>query len=61
MLLSMMGHREKLNGDGYDAFARHWRRLLAWRPGQVAKIKRAYSKRARRDGRLLTRKESADA
>lgn len=52
----MMGHRENLAGDGFDAFARFWRRNLSWRPGQIAKIKRRYSKKARKDARLATAK-----
>jgi hypothetical protein len=54
----MMGHREKLDGDGFDAFARHWRRSLNWRAGQVAKIKRRHSKRARRVAQRATRGEA---
>lgn len=55
----MMGHREKLNGDGFDAFARHWRRLLNWQPGQVADIKRRFSKRARKNARRAARAGAA--
>jgi hypothetical protein len=55
ILAAMMGHREKLSGDGFDAFARFWRRHIVWRRGEVAKIKRRYSKRNRRDARLIAR------
>jgi hypothetical protein len=58
---AMMGHREKLNGDGFDAFARFWRRNLDWKPGEIAKVKRRYSKRARRDGRMTARTEAQNA
>jgi hypothetical protein len=51
----MMGHREKLNGDGFDTFARFWRRAQNWRPGEIAKIKRRYSKRSRKRAKLEAR------
>ena len=35
------------SADEYDAFT-GWRRLLSWRSGQIAKIKRRYNKRARK-------------
>jgi hypothetical protein len=52
-----MGHREKLAGDGFDAFARFWRGNLHFRPGEVAKVKRRYSKKARKDAKLAVRKD----
>lgn len=57
----MMGHREKLDGDGFDAFARFWRRNIDRRPGELARVKRRYSKRARRDGRLAAKVEAIHA
>jgi hypothetical protein len=44
----MMGNRGSANGDECDAFSRKSRRLLSWRPGELRKIKRAFSKRMRR-------------
>ena len=35
------------NGDEYDVFTR-WRRVISWKRGEVARIKRAYNRRARR-------------
>lgn len=54
----MMGHRQKLNGDGFDAFTR-WRHMLAWRPGALAKIKRRHAKRDRKAAKAETRRELA--
>lgn len=34
------------SGDEYDAFTR-WRRLMNWKAGQIARIKRRYNKRVR--------------
>lgn len=48
----MMGHREKLAGDGFHSFARFWRRNVHYRPGEVAKVKRRYAKKARKAARL---------
>ena len=53
----MMGHREKLAGDGFDAFARFWRRNLGWRAGQVAKVKKRYAKRDRKAAKITARSE----
>jgi len=39
------------NGDEYDAFT-GWRRVISWKRGEVARIKRAYRRRERRLERL---------
>ena len=47
----MMGHKEKLKSGGeYDATAscRHW---YNWKPGVLHKIKKALSKRARKNAK----------
>jgi hypothetical protein len=43
----MMGSRDRLTADEFDAFTR-WRRLLHWRPGALKKVKRAFAKRSRK-------------
>jgi hypothetical protein len=43
-----MGTRGKTDGDEWDAFSRRSRRLLRWRPGQVKRIKRIFSRKQRR-------------
>jgi len=55
MLVGMMGNRGSANGIECDAFSRRSRRMLAWRRGELRKIKRAFSKRARRSGRQAAR------
>jgi hypothetical protein len=45
----MMGRRQKLDGEGWDAFSRYSRRLLRWKAGQIAKIKKRFARKARRD------------
>jgi hypothetical protein len=47
----MMGNRQKLDGDGWDAFSRYSRRILKWKAGQVAKIKRRFARKARLDAK----------
>ncbi len=47
----MMGNRGSANGIECDAFSRRSRRLLSWHRGELRKIKRAFSKRARKAGR----------
>jgi hypothetical protein len=42
-----MGNRGNANGMECDAFSRRSRRMLAWRGGELRKIKRAFAKRAR--------------
>ncbi len=44
----MMGNRGAVNGDEGDAFSRKSRRLLYWKRGQLRKLKRAFSKRMRK-------------
>jgi len=47
----MMGHKEKLkNGGEQDAFT-SWRRMYNWKPGVLRRIKKAFSKRVRKDAR----------
>jgi hypothetical protein len=53
----MMGTRQKLNADGWDAFSRRSRRMLRWKPGRLAYIKRRFAKLARREAKKeLTQK-----
>ncbi|EQB32250.1 hypothetical protein M529_10635 [Sphingobium ummariense RL-3] len=47
-MLAMMGNRGSKGGDEVDAFSRKSRRLLSWRPGELRRLKRAFSKRMRR-------------
>lgn len=47
-----MGSRGARGGDELDAFSRRARRLLRWRPGQRAHIKRQFAKRMRKAARL---------
>jgi hypothetical protein len=54
----MMGHREKLAADGFDAFARYWRRNLDFRTGAVVKVKRRYTKKARKAARLAAHRDT---
>lgn len=44
----MMGNRGAKGGDEYDAFSKHWRKLLRWRRGELRAIKRRFSKRLRK-------------
>lgn len=39
------------SGDEVDVFSKRWRKFLKWKPGQIKKIRRGFSKRARREGR----------
>jgi hypothetical protein len=51
----MMGNRESANGMECDAFSRRSRRVLAWRRGELRKIKRAFAKRVRQIARRSIR------
>jgi hypothetical protein len=45
------GHREPLKGgDEWDAFTR-WRRVVSWARGELARVKRRFARRVRRQGR----------
>jgi hypothetical protein len=48
----MMGHREKLSANEWDAFSRKSRRLMRWGRGEIRKLKRAFAKRVRQQGRV---------
>ena len=43
-------------GDEYDAFT-HWRKLIVWTRGEVARIKRSFSRRVRRRQREVLRRD----
>ena len=52
-----MGWRSKLSGGAeWDAFSR-WRRVLGWKPGAIAWIKRAHNKRQRRLAKEMAREQ----
>ena len=53
----MMGHRGLTGGDEFEAFEKGFRRYLRWGRGTIAKMKRAYSKRARKAVRMNLRAE----
>jgi hypothetical protein len=48
--------RRAVNGDEVDAHSR-WRRVIAWRRGEVAAIKRRTNRRERREGNAEIREE----
>jgi hypothetical protein len=50
--------RRCIDGDEVDAHSRRSRRMLRWKPGELAAIKRRTNKRERREGRAETRKET---
>jgi len=56
-----MGNRGAACGDEYDAFSRVWRKLVHWRVGEVAKIKRRFRKRVRLQSRREDRARATDA
>lgn len=47
----MLGNRGDRGGDERSAFSRRARRMLRWRRGELRRLKRAFSKRARKAGR----------
>jgi hypothetical protein len=56
----MMGHREKFKGFAiYDGLSPR-RKLYHWRRSEIAKLKRAFWKRARKDARREAEKEAAE-
>ena len=55
----MMGNRGTANGDEWDAFSRRSRRLLRWRAGELKMIKRRFSRRMRKQAKLLLRRGAA--
>ena len=54
----MMGHKEKINADEFDAFT-GWRKLLVWRKGRLRGIKKCFRRRARRTYKVDVDKELA--
>ena len=57
----MMGNRDAKGGDEQDAFSRYWRKLITWKRGEVRRLKRGFSKRVRKDGRIASGSEAKDA
>ncbi|HRQ25794.1 hypothetical protein [Hyphomicrobium sp.] len=51
----MMGNRGSANGIECDAFSRRSRGYFNWKRGQLRKIKRQFSKRMRKVGKLSLR------
>lgn len=47
----MMGSKGELSGAERDAFSRRSRPMLNWRPGEIRKLKQAFSKRVRQDAK----------
>lgn len=47
----MMGSRAVRGGDDFDAFSRRGRRIVRWKRGEVAQIKRRFWKWNRREKR----------
>lgn len=56
----MLGHRGKLTAAEWDAFSSKSRHILRWRSGEIAKLKRAYVKRARKAVSALVRRELSE-
>jgi len=55
-----MGHREKMKGGPeYDAFT-GWKKVLNWRPGVRAWIKRKFWKRQRMNAKAALAGEKKD-
>jgi hypothetical protein len=52
--------RRTVKCDEWDVVT-GWRRLLIWRPGEVATIKRRMRRRERREGRTELRKDPEHA
>ncbi len=53
----MLGHRGRLTAAEWDAFSSRSRRILNWRSGEIAKLKRAYVKRTRKAASAMVRRE----
>jgi hypothetical protein len=51
-----MGHRQRLTGMEQDALT-GWRRVMFWRPGERARIKRGARRRERREAKRAIREE----
>jgi len=47
----MMGNRGSASVDEADAFSRRSRNMISWGRGELRRIKRAFSKRIRQQGR----------
>ncbi len=43
-------------GDEYDAFTA-WRKVILWKRGELARIKRGYARRVRREAREQLRRD----
>jgi len=56
----MMGHRERLNADEWDAFHRRSRRLLCVfsRPAVAGKTKARFNRRVRREAKRIVQIEA---
>jgi hypothetical protein len=54
----MMGNRGARGAKELDAFSRHWRTKIRWAPGELRKLKRAFSKRSRANGARAVRNEA---
>lgn len=54
----MMGNKGMVGGDEYEALSRKSRRLINWKKGEIAKIKRKFWKRARKLGKFDLRREA---
>jgi len=50
----MMGNRGATTGAEHDAFSRRSRPLLSWGRGELRRLKRAFAKRSRRNGKTET-------
>jgi hypothetical protein len=55
----MTGNRGTKNGDECDAFSRRSRGIHRWRPGELRRIKRGFSKRMRKLARQALRRAGA--
>ncbi|MDE2229365.1 MAG: hypothetical protein KGL11_10045 [Alphaproteobacteria bacterium] len=57
----MMGTREKMiRGSEYDALTRRGRRMVPFKRGVVARIKRGFWKRLRHDARIEAKRIAAE-
>ncbi|QWF85763.1 hypothetical protein [Amycolatopsis sp. CA-230715] len=50
--------RPRIGGDEQDAFSRHWRHLLHWRPGERKALKKQANKRDRKAAKRSIEEES---
>lgn len=53
-----MGSRGTAGGDERDVFSRRARRLMRWRPGEMRRIKRRYTKRWRKIARIVVNRDA---